>query len=32
LRLVMVSIVIAVTALIGAEWFARRATRRLHGN
>ena len=32
LRLVIVSIVMAVTALIGAEWFARRATQRLHGN
>ena len=32
LRLVIVSIVIAVAALIGAEWFARRATARLHGN
>jgi molybdate transport system permease protein len=32
LRLVVVSIVIAVAALIGAEWFARRATQRLHGN
>jgi molybdate transport system permease protein len=31
-RLVLVSIAIAVAALIGAEWFARRATRRLHGN
>src|SRR6201987_4955135 len=32
LRLVIVSIVIAVAALIGAEWFARRAPQRLHGN
>jgi molybdate transport system permease protein len=32
LRLVVVSVVIAVTALIGAEVFARRATQRLHGN
>jgi molybdate transport system permease protein len=32
LRLVVVSMVIAVAALIGAEWFARRATARLHGN
>ena len=32
LRLVVVSVAIAVAALIGAEWFARRATRRLHGN
>jgi molybdate transport system permease protein len=32
LRLVVISIVIATSALIGSEWFARRATRRLHGN
>jgi molybdate transport system permease protein len=32
LRLVVVSIIIAVAALIGSEWFARRATQRLHGN
>jgi molybdate transport system permease protein len=32
LRLVIISVVIAVAALIGSEWFARRATRRLHGN
>jgi molybdate transport system permease protein len=32
LRLVIVSIVIAMSALIASEWFARRATRRLHGN
>jgi molybdate transport system permease protein len=32
LRLVIISIVIATTALIGSEWFARRATARLHGN
>jgi molybdate transport system permease protein len=32
LRLVVVSVVIAVTALIGAEMFAHRATQRLHGN
>lgn len=32
LRLVIVSVVIAVAALIGAEVFARRATSRLHGN
>jgi molybdate transport system permease protein len=31
-RLVIVSIVIAMGALIAAEWFARRATKRLHGN
>ncbi len=32
LRLVVVSGAIAIAALIGAEWFARRATQRLHGN
>ena len=32
LRLVVVSVVIAMAALIASEWFARRATRRLHGN
>jgi molybdate transport system permease protein len=32
LRLVVVSVIIAVAALVGAEWFARRATMRLHGN
>jgi len=32
LRLVIVSVVMAVAALIGAEVFARRATARLHGN
>jgi len=32
LRLVVVSAIIAVAALIGAEWFARRATQRVHGN
>ncbi|GAC1335591.1 MAG: molybdate ABC transporter permease subunit [Bradyrhizobium sp.] len=32
LRLVAVSIVIAVAALAGSEWFGRRALRRLHGN
>src|SRR5256886_8900197 len=32
LRLVVVSVVIAIAALIGAEVFARRATQRLHGN
>jgi molybdate transport system permease protein len=32
LRLVIVSVVIAIAALIGAEVFARRATARLHGN
>ncbi|WP_375412948.1 molybdate ABC transporter permease subunit [uncultured Bradyrhizobium sp.] len=32
LRLAIVSIVIAMGALIGSEFFARRATRRLHGS
>jgi molybdate transport system permease protein len=32
LRLVIFSISIAVAALIASEWFARRATLRLHGN
>jgi molybdate transport system permease protein len=32
LRLVIVSVIVAVAALIGAEVFARRATARLHGN
>jgi molybdate transport system permease protein len=32
LRLVVVSAVIAMAALIGSEWFARRATARLHGD
>ena len=31
-RLVLISIVIAMGALIASEWFARRATKRLHGN
>jgi molybdate transport system permease protein len=31
LRLVAVSIIIAMAALIASEWFARRATRSLHG-
>jgi len=31
-RLVIISISIAVIALILSEWFARRATQRLHGN
>ena len=31
-RLVVVSTVIAMSALIASEWFARRATKRLHGN
>ncbi len=32
LRLVIVSVVIAMAALVGSEWFARRAVRRVHGN
>jgi len=32
LRLVLVSIAIAMAALIASEWFAQRATQRLHGN
>ena len=32
MRLVVISIVIATAALIASEWFARRATQRLHGN
>jgi len=32
MRLVLISIAIAFAALIGAEWFARRAIQRLHGN
>jgi len=31
-RLVLISVVIAMGALIASEWFARRATKRLHGN
>ena len=31
-RLVMISVGLAIGALIAAEWFARRATARLHGN
>ena len=31
-RLVLISIVIAMSALIASEWFTRRATQRLHGN
>ncbi len=31
LRLLSVSIIIAMAALISSEWFSRRATRRLHG-
>jgi molybdate transport system permease protein len=31
-RLVIISISIAVLALVASEWFARRATQRLHGN
>jgi molybdate transport system permease protein len=32
LRLVIISVIIATSALIASEWFARRATQRLHGN
>ncbi len=32
LRLVIVSMVIAIGALMASEWFARRALLRLHGN
>ncbi len=32
LRLVAVSTLIAMAALVGSEWFARRALQRLHGN
>jgi molybdate transport system permease protein len=32
LRLVAVSMVIALAALLASEWFARRAVRRMHGN
>jgi len=32
LRLVVVSVLMAMAALIASEWFARRATLRLHGN
>jgi len=32
LRLVIVSILIATAALVASEWFARRATQRLHGS
>jgi molybdate transport system permease protein len=32
LRLVVISVAIAFSALIASEWFARRATQRLHGN
>ena len=31
-RLVLISVGLAIGALIAAEWFARRATQRLHGN
>src|SRR6202165_1975733 len=31
-RLVMISIIIAMAALVASEWFARRALQRLHGN
>jgi molybdate transport system permease protein len=29
---VVVSIIIAMAALVASEWFARRALQRLHGN
>jgi molybdate transport system permease protein len=29
---VVVSIVMAMAALVGSEWFARRAAKRLHGH
>ena len=32
MRLVIISVVIATGALVASEWFARRATQRLHGN
>jgi molybdate transport system permease protein len=32
LRLVIVSVLIATSALVASEWVARRATKRLHGN
>src|SRR4051812_26828466 len=32
LRLVLVSVIIALVALVASEWFARRAVRRLHGS
>ena len=32
LRLVVVSILISMAALMASEWFARRALLRLHGN
>ncbi len=32
LRLVVVSVLMAMAALVASEWFARRATQRLHGN
>jgi molybdate transport system permease protein len=32
LRLVVVSVLLAMAALMASEWFARRATQRLHGN
>jgi molybdate transport system permease protein len=31
-RLVIISVVIAMGALVAAEWFARRATARVHGH
>ena len=32
MRLVVISVLIAMAALVASEWFARRATLRLHGN
>jgi molybdate transport system permease protein len=32
MRLVVISILLAMAALVASEWFARRATLRLHGN
>ena len=32
MRLVVISVLLAMAALVASEWFARRATQRLHGN
>jgi molybdate transport system permease protein len=32
MRLVVVSVLISMAALVGSEWFARRALKRLHGS
>jgi molybdate transport system permease protein len=32
LKLVVVAVIIALAALIASEWFARRASRRYHGD